>query len=109
MTHSGRVFGSEPPKKNDSVLKSKTDSLIKEKGKAVVKVNHEPPRKYFTNQEADEFLKIIKRSDYRVVDQLHQTPAKISILLLLINLDEHRDSLMKVLSSTHVAEEITVN
>ncbi|XP_050908943.1 uncharacterized protein LOC127122688 [Lathyrus oleraceus] len=32
-----------------------------------------------------EFLKLIKRSDYKVVDQLHQTPSKISILSLLLN------------------------
>ena len=44
-----------------------------------------------------------------MVDQLHQTPAKISILSLLINSEAHRDSLMKVLSPAHVAEEIIVN
>ena len=72
-------------------------------------MNQEPPNKNFTDQEANEFLKIIKRSDYRGVDQLHQTPTKISILSLLINSEAHRDSLMKVLSSTHVVEEIIVN
>ena len=68
-----------------------------------------PPSKNFTDQEAEEFLKIIKRSDYRVVDQLHQTPAKISILSLLINSEAQLDSLMKVLSSAHITEEISLN
>ena len=54
-------------------------------------------------------MKIIKKSDYRVVDQLHQTPAKISILSLLIKSEAHWDSLMKVLSSAYIAEEISVN
>ena len=84
---------------------------MKDKGKAVVEANQEqePQSKNFTDQEAEEFLKIIERSDYRVVDQLHQTPTKISILSLLINSEAHREYLMKVLSSSHVVEEITVN
>ena len=85
MTRSGRVFGSEPPKKKDA-------TSIKDKGKAVVETSQEkePPSKNITDQEEEEFMKIIKRSNYRVVDQLHQTPAKISILSLLINSEAHR-------------------
>ena len=94
MTRSGRIFGAGLSKKMDVIP-------TKDKGKAVVDTNQETesPSKDFTDQEAEEFLKIIKKSDYRVVDQLHQTPAKISILSLLINSEAHRDSLMKVLSS----------
>ena len=44
-----------------------------------------------------------------MVDQLHQTPAKIFILSLLINSEAHRDPLMKLLSSAHVAKGISVN
>ena len=60
-------------------MKNKNYMLVKDKGKAVVEASQEqePPSKNFIDQEADEFLKIIKRSDYRVVDQLHQTPANI--------------------------------
>lgn len=58
---------------------------------------------------ADEFLKPIKRSDYRVRDQLHQTPSKISILSLLINSEAHRTTLIKVLEQTHVGQDITLN
>ena len=75
----------------------------------MVEVNQKPSNKNFTDQEAGEVLKIIKRSNYNVVDQLHQTPTKIFILSLLINSEARRDSLMKVLSSAHGAEEITVN
>ena len=65
------MFRYKPPKKNDNVVKNRNDMLVNDKGKAVVEVNQEPPSKNFTDQEADKFLKIIKRSDYRVVDQLH--------------------------------------
>ena len=42
MTRSGRGFESEPPKKNDNMVKSKNDALAKDKGKEVVWVNQEP-------------------------------------------------------------------
>ena len=103
MTRSGQIYGPEPQKKDDVVAK--------DKGKVLVESSQEqePPNQNFTNQEAEKFLKIIKKSNYRVVDQLHQSPTKISIPSFLINSEAHRDSLMKVLSSAHVAEEITVN
>ncbi|XP_050890186.1 uncharacterized protein LOC127095556 [Lathyrus oleraceus] len=56
-----------------------------------------------------EFLKLIKRSDYKVVDQLHQTPSKISILPLLLNSEAHREALVKVLSQAHVTQSITID
>ena len=65
MTRSGRTFGSKPQKKNDIMVKNKNDMLVKDKGKAVVETSQEqkPLSKNFTDQEAEEFLKIIKRSD----------------------------------------------
>lgn len=38
-----------------------------------------------TLKEVGEFLKLIKRSDYKMVDQLHETPSNIPILLLQLN------------------------
>ncbi|KAI5438409.1 hypothetical protein KIW84_024235 [Lathyrus oleraceus] len=58
--------------------------------------------------EASEFLRIIKKSDYKIVDQLHQTPSKISILSLLLNSEAHREALLKVLAQAHVTQDITV-
>jgi hypothetical protein len=58
--------------------------------------------------EASEFLRIIKKSDYKIVDQLHQTPSKISILSLLLNSQAHREALLKVLAQAHVTQDITV-
>ena len=36
-------------------------------------------------REVDDILKIIKMSDYKIIDQLLQTPSKISILVLFMN------------------------
>lgn len=60
------------------------------------------------NDETVEILKIIKKSDYKIVDQLHQTPSKISILSLLLNSQSHRETLLKVLAQAHVTQDITV-
>ncbi|GAU50475.1 hypothetical protein TSUD_409600 [Trifolium subterraneum] len=53
-------------------------------------------------EDSDEVLKMIKRSEYKIVDQLLQTPSKISMLSLLMNSDAHRDALMKVLDQAYV-------
>ena len=45
----------------------------------------------------DEILKLIKRSEYKIVDQLLQTPSKIFVLALLRDFGAHREALMKVL------------
>jgi hypothetical protein len=59
-------------------------------------------------EDSDEILKLIKRSEYKVVDQLLQTPAKISIMSLLSNSDAHRDALMKVLDQAYVEYDVTL-
>jgi hypothetical protein len=69
---------------------------------------HLSPKASVTHEEAEEFLKIIKKSDYKVVDQLNQTPSKISMLSLLLNSEAHRNSLLKVLSAAHITKDITV-
>ncbi|XP_050918975.1 uncharacterized protein LOC127136468 [Lathyrus oleraceus] len=61
------------------------------------------------SEDVVEFLKLIKKSDYKVVDQLHQTPSKISILSLLLNSQAHREALLKVLAQAHVTQSITVD
>jgi len=61
-----------------------------------------------TYEDSDEILKLIKRSEYKVVDQLLQTPAKISIMSLLTNSDAHREALMKVLDMAYVDHDVTL-
>lgn len=56
----------------------------------------------------EEFLRIIKKSDYKVVEKLNQTPSKISMLSLLMCSEVHRDTLVKYLRIAHVLQEIFV-
>ncbi|XP_052487927.1 uncharacterized protein LOC128041677 [Gossypium raimondii] len=60
-------------------------------------------------EEAKEFLKFLKHSEYSVVEQLHQKPARISVLALLLNWKGHRNALLKVLNETYVADNISIN
>lgn len=53
-------------------------------------------------------MKIIKKSDYKVVDQLNQTPSKIFILSLLMSYEAHRTALLKFLNEAYVEEDISV-
>lgn len=96
MTRSGRVytprFDEAPPRETTT----NTAVPARDKNKEVV-----------TNDADAEFLRIIRKSDYKVVDQLHQTPSKISILSLLLNSPAHRAALQKVLTQAHVAQDIT--
>ncbi|XP_058732797.1 uncharacterized protein LOC131604369 [Vicia villosa] len=101
MTRSGRIFKTAQPNENLAQASSQTAAIPTEEGMS--------KEKEITNKDAEEFLALIKKSDYRVVDQLHQTPSKISLLSLLVHSEKHRDALMKILNAAHVTKDITVN
>ena len=65
-------------------------------------------KKRVTLEEAHEFLRLIQQSEFKVVEQLNKTPARISLLELLINSEPRRALLMKVLNDAHVAHDISV-
>ena len=52
-----------------------------------------------SRQEMEEILKIIKKSDYNVVEQLGQTPSKISMLALLPYSEAHTKALVRFLKT----------
>ncbi|KAI5437865.1 hypothetical protein KIW84_023833 [Lathyrus oleraceus] len=103
----GRLFAPSTLRVNTEV-----EAAAKAKGKQVsteeVTTEEDPPKTAF-EKEVDEFMRIIKKSDYKVVDQLNQTPSKISILSLLLCSEAHRAALLKVLNMAYVPPEITVN
>ncbi|WJX95006.1 hypothetical protein P8452_76371 [Trifolium repens] len=105
MTRSGRIFAPEK-------LRRETNEVVVEAQKRKEVLSQDKGQE-FGNQSApkedDEFLKIIKRSEYKIVDQLNQTPSKISILSLLLNSEAHRKALLKVLNQAHVTEDVTVD
>ena len=57
----------------------------------------------------DEILKIIRKSDYNIVEQLGQTPFKISMLALLLCPEAHAKALIKFLKAAHVPQETSAD
>ena len=55
-----------------------------------------------SKKEMEEILKIIRKSDYNMVEQLAQTPLKISMLALLLCSEAHAKALVKFLKFAHV-------
>ncbi|RDX71630.1 hypothetical protein CR513_48998, partial [Mucuna pruriens] len=45
---------------------------------------------------------------YELLDQMNKTPARISLLSLLLNSESHRSLLLKILYEAHVAQDITM-
>ena len=50
----------------------------------------------------EEVLEIIRRSNYKIVEQLGKTPSKISMLSLLLCYEAHMQALVKFLKTAHV-------
>ncbi|XP_038679463.1 uncharacterized protein LOC119980739 [Tripterygium wilfordii] len=84
ITRTGRVYSRE--ESSDPV--SRTEAERKRKGKDV------------------EFLKIVRQSEYMVVDQLKKTPVKISILELIMSSEPHRKVLLRMLNQAYMPEKI---
>ncbi|KAI5438228.1 hypothetical protein KIW84_024102 [Lathyrus oleraceus] len=106
FTRSGRLF-SPPVTQADNA-----DAVAKAKGKQAVNGGTSAPQggsEPTFAKDVDELLRIIKKSDYKVVDQLIQTSSKISILSLLLCSEAHREALLKVLNAAYVPQEISLN
>ncbi|RDX87609.1 hypothetical protein CR513_30894, partial [Mucuna pruriens] len=52
--------------------------------------------------------KLIRHSEYKLLDQMNKTPARISLLSLLLNSESHQNLLLKILNEAHAAQDITV-
>ena len=60
------------------------------------------------DSKVEELMRLIRKSDYNIIEQLHHTPSKMSMLSLLIYSKAHRNALMKLLKNAFVPQEITV-
>lgn len=71
MNRSGQLFASAPPLEKNNVK-----ALSKGKRKQTVSIDQgkNPPLDTSPSKEFEEFLWIISKNDYKVVEQLHQTP-----------------------------------
>jgi hypothetical protein len=65
------------------------------------------PKKKVTDEEAAAFMRIVRDSEYKVIDQLRKTPAQISLLALLLSSDLHREAVTNVLKEAIVPKEIS--
>ncbi|XP_012458310.2 uncharacterized protein LOC105779109 [Gossypium raimondii] len=62
-----------------------------------------------TENEAREFLKFLKHSEYSVVEQLHKLPARISVLELLLSLETHLNKLDRLVNNINADNFIFFN
>ncbi|XP_052478399.1 uncharacterized protein LOC128033939 [Gossypium raimondii] len=104
-TRSGKRY--DPANTKGEPIKEKALAVEQDKTKTARIESH--VNKSVTENEAREFLKFLKHSEYNVVEQLHKQLARISVLELLLSLETHRNALIKVLNETYVANDISVN
>ncbi|PKI49419.1 hypothetical protein CRG98_030189, partial [Punica granatum] len=74
-------------------------------GSCTQKARSPGPTKEVTEEEAEAFMKIVKASEYKVVEQMAKSPAHISLLALLFGSEPHREALLLVLTAAQVPKE----
>ena len=94
VTRSGRVHAPLPPRSPAAPVVRQNPVSISAENPATIPIVNPSTNIGSTdgtniNSDFEEILKLIKKSEYRVVDQLMQTPSKISILSLLLNSEAH--------------------
>ncbi|XP_075084941.1 uncharacterized protein LOC142168181 [Nicotiana tabacum] len=67
-----------------------------------------PPKKLVSSEEAEEFFRKMKTSEYAIIDQLRKTPSHVSLLSLFISSNEHQKVLLKTLNEAYVSVETSV-
>jgi hypothetical protein len=67
-----------------------------------------PVKEPVTEKDVEDFLKYVKNSEYSIVEQLSKTPAKISLLSLILHSDLHRKALLKLLNESHISSNASV-
>ncbi|KAI5444354.1 hypothetical protein KIW84_012837 [Lathyrus oleraceus] len=116
LTRSGRVFSAPPkPQINADFVERPIGNAVNSPNPALaVKPSSVLKTPTFVGpsgnvkEDCDEMMRLIKRSEYNVVDQLLQTPSKISVLSLLLNSEPHREALQKVLDVAYVDHDVTL-
>ncbi|GKU94990.1 hypothetical protein SLEP1_g8408 [Rubroshorea leprosula] len=99
MTRSGQCYvNPEVEELRKVVLKSK-DIRIEE-------MPEESPKKLVLENEVAEFLNILRKSEYSIIEQLNKTPTKISVLELMLSSGVHLDTLLKVLKEAYMLKNI---
>ena len=120
ITCSGRVFTPPSLPIQPTNTKGKARMTKRQNVKVIAASDEDVPTKDLSKEregcgkkevsleEADEFLRIIQQSEFKVIEQLNKTPARVSLLKLLMSSKPHRALLVKVLNEAHVAQDIFV-
>ncbi|KAH1198241.1 hypothetical protein GmHk_18G051853 [Glycine max] len=105
VTRSGRVFAPPDLPVQPADVKGKGKVVEEQDGEAPHASNKDMPakgppekrdgRKEVSLEEASEFLRIIQQSEFKVIEQLNKTPARVSLLELLMSSEPHRALLVK--------------
>jgi hypothetical protein len=101
MTRTGRCYISDEVEKQ-RLAKGK-EPLAPEEAKGKEQEVNKP----ITEDDAAEFLRIMKRSEFNIIEQLKKTPARVSIMELILTSEPHRRSILKVLNEAFVTKDIT--
>ena len=96
VTRSGRVFSLVFPKVVEDMSVSKKAKIPVVNPISTPMCQFGESIKLKTNDD-DEVLRLIKISEFNVMEQLLQTLSKISVLSLLMNSEAHREALQRVL------------
>ncbi|XP_070032739.1 uncharacterized protein [Nicotiana tomentosiformis] len=67
-----------------------------------------PPKKPMSSEEAEEFFRKMKTSEYAIIDQLRKTPSQVSLFSPFISSNEHQKVLLKTLNEAYVPVETSV-
>jgi hypothetical protein len=60
--------------------------------------------KLVSKEEAGEFLKLSKNSEFSMVEQLKKTSTRISLMSLILSFEPHRNALQRVLNESNVPQ-----
>ncbi|KAH1242417.1 hypothetical protein GmHk_07G019759 [Glycine max] len=111
VTRSGRVFAPPDLPVQPADVKGKGKVVEEQDGEAPHASNKDIPakgppekkdgRKEVSLEEASEFLRIIQQSEFKVIEQLNKTLARVSLLELLMSSEPHR-ALLPCLSDAAV-------
>ena len=108
VTRSGHVFGPVFLKEVEDVVASKIAEIpVMSLIRTLVCQSGESSK--LEASDDDEVLKLIKISEFNVVEQLLQTPSKIFVLSLLMNSEAHREALQKVIEQAYVEHDVTMD
>ncbi|KAL5141844.1 hypothetical protein HKD37_09G025114 [Glycine soja] len=102
VTHSGRVFAAPNPSVRPTDAKGKAKVVVEETNEAGPTLEEDVPAGRFTEKGGD-FSGMKASIEFKVIEQLNKTPARVSLLELLMSFEPHRVLLVNVLNEAHVA------